>query len=174
MEVKAEDITLGWSDIVRWFERCQATAVSLWNTKGIYFLKALLWVAFILFFTFTDLVVAAALDGVSFNDLFYASQTASIALIVNLGLVVMLVVDLQISTPRHPSRKLLYCVMFAMLLAVLIYLHVKANLAHSLDRFIPLISDPTLSITMFGVYILTITYIKYSTLLPLRPIKNLE
>lgn len=174
MAVEEVNLTKEWAEIVRLAYLGRASVLTLWNSKGIYFFKALLWVAFILFFTFTDLVVAAALDGISFNDSFYASQTASIALIVNLGLVVMLVVDLQISSSRHPSRKLLYSVMFAMLLAVLIYLHVRANLAHSLDRFIPLISAPTLSITMFGMFILTITYIKYSTLVPLRPIKTLE
>lgn len=102
----------------KWSHRCYIKLFAM-NTfilskmKNIYtyissniniFLLGLLWTLFMLFFTYTDLLVAILTKGCSFITEFSKDQCQYISLFVNFGIIVMLVFDCCSSQKKFSAK----------------------------------------------------------------------
>ena len=127
---------------------------------------AVLWLAFMVFFTYTVLLSALIEVDTSFVSTFYEQQSTYLSLLVNMGLVVMLVVDYA-STQIHTISIQSYILPFiAIVLCILIKAHCDCNINGELIKYVKPISYQPLSIIMYIFFIINLFILKVMTLLP--------
>lgn len=120
------------------------------------------------FFTYTELIVALFTSGDTFCPAFHTMQINMVAMLVNLGLVVMLLFDFT-SKHEHIHRGWAWTVVGALMLALFIYFHcvITANKTHQ-GLVFPLSYDD-FSIVMFGIFLVIVfvlkTYVEFDSVI---------
>lgn len=137
-----------------------------WKANWRIFVVALLWVCFIVFFTYTTLLVALVEEQTNFIDSFYQEQAKFVSLFVNFGIVFMLVFDV-VNCKNSTIKSYEYILPFiAMLLCLIIMAHCKIlNIGEGANYVYP-INSRYLSIFAFVLYLFCIWFLKILTLLP--------
>lgn len=138
--------------------------ICIWLSKGSSFIYsnrkplilAFVWTAFILFFTYTTLLVEAVKVNGSFYESFYNSQSQFVAMFVNIGIIIMLLFD------NHAVNKEFhgigyYIPIVAIAICIMILAHCDTYVNKSLDEYIIPISYEKLSVVLFCCFI-TIIY----------------
>lgn len=124
---------------------------------------AFIWLLFMVFFTYTTLVVEMACAEGNFCELFYQEQSRYIALFVNVGIVAMLLFDNHVA--KQPFRGVSYYIPFVSLVFCLIIMaHCEANVNHCLDKYIQPISWEYLSIIAYGCFLFMVYIMKVRAL----------
>lgn len=129
----------------------------------------LVWVLFMCFFTYTDLFAALLVSGDTFAPAFQNLQFRTIALCVNIGLVIMLLFDFTSKNERL-HRSWIWIVIAGFAIAIMIYLHCRlvANQTHT-QLVYPLNCDK-LGIALFAVFLSVIfvmkSYTEFSNAIP--------
>lgn len=131
------------------------------------FFLGLLWTLFILFFTYTDLLVVGLSVNSSFIMEFSKAQCQYVSLFVNFGLVVMLVFDCC-STQKKFSAKSFILPFFAIALCLIILAHSNLYICHKHTLFVRPICSEYFSIFAYILFVITIYILKVITLLPAK------
>lgn len=95
---------------------------------------ALSWVCFMIFFTYTDLLVACVSNDLTLATEFQRMHIRSVSLFVNFGLIIMLLFDYSTKN-KDINRTLVWVIIGGLLLSLSIYVHcgkVAANTHSSL------------------------------------------
>ncbi|ROT07336.1 hypothetical protein EEL33_07240 [Muribaculaceae bacterium Isolate-037 (Harlan)] len=126
---------------------------------------ALGWILFMIFFTYTDLVVALCSAGDTFKPAFQGMHIRMVSLLVNFGFVVMLLFDYS-SKVQQLNRNYVWMSMFALFLALAMFLHcnVVENNEHSGYVF-PLCWDAfsiLLFVVFLGIVFVLKTFVEFS------------
>ncbi|MDE6043395.1 MAG: hypothetical protein K2G07_07640 [Muribaculaceae bacterium] len=145
--------------ICMWLSRVASFIYS--NRKPL--ILAFVWTAFILFFTYTALLVEAVKVNGSFYDSFYKSQSQFVAMFVNIGIIIMLLFD------NHAVNKEFhgigyYIPIVAIAICIMILAHCDTNNNKCLDDYITPISYEKLSVVLFCFFIIIIYCLKARTL----------
>ncbi len=129
--------------------------------QNIHVVLSIAWLILIVFFTYTPLVHFAlkSTANTSFISEYSNHQYCGIALIVNLGLLIMVIFD-YIGANKKVSVKLLVSVLVAVALIIGIYLHVGAYVANTLWQYIYPIKSHSLSIVFHVLFLLIVLSIK--------------
>lgn len=129
---------------------------------------ALAWVLFMMFFTYTALVVELLkIDG-NFVGLFYGEQSRYIALFVNIGLVVMLLFDNHVSLGKKLHGAFYYVPIIGIILSILLMTHCRLVVAEAHKIFVKPISREELSFVIYGFLMLVIYLLKVKSLITER------
>lgn len=129
------------------------------------FALAFLWVCFMVFFTYTDLLVAWVKREVVFLNFFNNAQCQYISLFVNFGLILMLVFDYV--TAKQELTVYSYILPFISIgLCLVILGHARLFVRNELLQYKCPISWPYFSMSIYVVYLTTIYLLKLRTLLP--------
>ncbi len=146
--------------------------IKYWKANCSYIFTALLWVCFMIFFTYTTLIVALIETKTDFIKTFHNEQAGFISLFVNFGIIFMLVFDI-VSVKGNRINKYDYILPFVAIAFCLIVLaHSRICNLNILGNYICLINSPYLSIIAFVLYILCIWLLKTMALLP--PVDNVK
>lgn len=117
-----------------------------------------------LFFTYTPLIhFVFTVTDTTFIEMYCNNQYSGISTFVNLGLLLMLIVDL-ISAKRKPTYPILLGFVVAVLLIFGIYFHTGSYIANELSEYSYPISEQNLSLWLHLTFILILLFIKTETL----------
>lgn len=117
------------------------------------------WVCFMIFFTYTDLLVAIVSKDMTFASEFQSLHIRSVSLFVNIGLIIMLLFDYSAKNTNF-HKSIVWSIMAGLLLSLSIYIHcgkVVTN-AHS-SLYFPLCWDD-FSILLFVILLALLFVIK--------------
>lgn len=131
------------------------------NRKAL--LLGLMWMGFIVFFSYTSLLVELTKANGDFLNLFYNEQSKYIALFVNVGIVIMLLFDNWGAEHRHNSYAF-YISIFAIVLCLIIMAHCDLNISNRLQNYKKPISCECLSVIIHGLFLLLVYILKVNTL----------
>lgn len=128
--------------------------------KSRHYFGAFTWLVLITLFTYTPLVESAlkANDALFVNE-YCNNQQCGIALLVNLGLLVMVIFD-YIGAKKKPTTGLLVLVLLAVFLLFCVFLHASAYVADHLQQYIYPISETYLSIFLHLCFFAILLYFK--------------
>ena len=122
------------------------------------------WLLLMLFFTYTPLIhFIFTVTDTTFIEMYCNNQYSGISTFVNLGLLLMLIVDL-ISAKRKPTYPILLGFVVAVLLIFGIYFHTGSYIANELSEYSYPISEQNLSLWLHLTFILILLFIKIETL----------
>ena len=125
---------------------------------------ALLWMGFMVFFTYTILLLAIVETDTNFKTVFYEQQSSYISLFVNCGLVLMLVLDYVNSHPRSITPCSFVLPFIAIMLCLIIKAHCDSNLKDILGNYMWPISSENLSIVAYTLFLITIISVRRKNL----------
>ena len=140
----------------------------LWADKRSFWL-ALAWVAFICFFTYTELFTASISTDKNFSNQFHEMHVNIISMWVNIGLIVMLMFDY---TAKNETlhRNLFWTATLSMLIPLSIYLHCNLVAGQKHMLYVAPLSWNNLSIFLFVIMLIVIfvikTIVEFSDALP--------
>ena len=123
---------------------------------------AFVWVLFMVFFTYTTLVVELVRTEGDFCELFYQEQSRYIALFVNVGIVIMLLFDNHVANQRFQGYSY-YVPIVALVFCLIIMAHCEANIHDNIQEYVKPISLEYLSIVAYGCFL----FLVYMSLLVL-------
>lgn len=113
---------------------------------------ACMWVIFMVFFTYTDLVYELFLDNGDFCNLFYKTQCEYVSLFVNVGIVIMLLFDNHVSNDKLHGVAY-YLPIVAIVLCLFINAHCSLHIENELTKFVKPISWECLSIITHIIFL---------------------
>lgn len=117
------------------------------------------WVCFMMFFTFTDLVVASVYTDIEFQSVFRGLHIRGISLFVNFGLIIMLLFDYSVKY-KTMSKEVVWTAILGLMLCISIYFHCRKVTANAHSALIyPLCLD-YFSIILFVVFMILLFIIK--------------
>lgn len=126
---------------------------------------AFIWLAFILFFTYSSLFVFVVQTEADLTQLYYNMQCRLLSVFVNFGLLFMLAIDYLISDKNKHSRLLVLC-LACFFIIIGLYGHARYHEMGVLDRFrYPFCTDE-FSFILQTIFILILLYIRYRTTRP--------
>lgn len=131
------------------------------NRKAI--ILALVWTAFLLFFTYTTLLVEAVKVNGSFYELFYKSQSQFVAMFVNIGIIIMLLFDNHAANKEFHGLEY-YIPIIAIAICIMILAHCDTYINNGLDEYIIPISYEKLSFILFCCFLIIIFCLKARSL----------
>ena len=134
-----------------------------------YFGSALIWLAFILFFTYSGLFVIAVQIDANLIQIYYNIQCRLVSVFVNFGLLFMLVIDYLLSDKKKHSRLLVMC-LICFFIIVGLYGHAKFHETGKLDRFVSPFCSDEFSFILQTIFITMLLFIRYRTIIPSRRI----
>lgn len=120
---------------------------------------AISWVCFMIFFTYTDLLVASVSNNLSLTNEFQKLHIRSVSLFVNFGLIIMLLFDYSAKN-KNISNPLLWTIIIGLFLCLSIYFHCckVMNNTHT-DLYFPL-NWENLSLLLFVILMIFLFIIK--------------
>ena len=119
-----------------------------------------------LFFTYTDLIIALVEANTDFIDVFHKKQSGFIALFVNLGIIFMLVFDV-VSNKKMSITTHEYVLPFiAIIISVIIIAHSRVCISNNMENYVFPINSKEMSIYVYAMYVLCVYMLKINTLLP--------
>lgn len=122
----------------------------------------LVWVGFIILFTYTSLLVELTKIEGDFLNLFYNEQSKYISLFVNIGIVIMLMFD-NLSSGKYNNESA-YVSIFAIVLCIIVMAHCDLNINNKLQNFKVPLSCKKLSIGIHILFLLLVYRLKVKTL----------
>ncbi len=143
-----ELVAFTYHTVINWFLKI----VSFFSSNQKPIVLALVWLLFILFFTYTILIVEAVKVSGNFYKLFYTSQSEYIALFVNAGIIIMLLFD------NHAVNKELqgfryYIPYLGLILCIALMAHCRSNVDNQLREYKYPISYEKLSFIIYCCFI---------------------
>lgn len=126
-------------------------------------LLSLAWVLFMVFFTYTALVVELLEKNGDFYKLFYLEQSQYISLFVNVGIVIMLLFDNHLTGNRY-SGPAYYLPLFAILLCLTIKAHCDLNVQDGIKDYIYPICEKRLSVFAYCIFLFMVYILKARSL----------
>ena len=136
---------------------------------------AVLWVCFMFFFTYTDLLVALVDSTTSFMSEFHKTQATYISLFINFGIIFMLVFDYVFANKGKQVSPFLYILPFVCIgMCLIIMVHSNIFNSGELQKYIKPIGCRYLSIYTYIVYLIGVFILKLRVILPPLYIVNKE
>lgn len=155
---------------MNWACKC-LNIMNIWLSNKVSFVLAnrkpiilsFVWISFLLFFTYTTLLVEAIkIDG-NFYSFFYNDQSQYVALFVNIGIIIMLLFDNHAANKEFHGVEY-YIPIIAITLCIVLMAHCDCNINNELHKFITPLSYEKLSIILYCCFIIMIYYLKARSL----------
>ena len=124
--------------------------------------KPLVWLMFIVFFTYTFIFKNIIEEEPSFYKCFCDNMAGHIQMIVNLGIVFFVTIDYT-NAKTIISRWVIYVMLFAVILVILLNGQLSLLGESNSENYIDFIKSPCLSYILFGLFLLSVYSIKLAT-----------
>jgi len=132
-------------------------------SKSRLYLLALLWVLFLVIFTYTPILLSAALIDGSFSQTYFSNQSHFIAFLVNIGLVLMLFFDFHVSR-KTAHNFFIWLMLLGILFSAIIYGHSRIAITNQLEKFVFPFGWQGVSFVFHSLFLVILVFLKERTL----------
>ena len=124
---------------------------------------AVSWMLLLSLFTYTEMACGLLKADIALLDVYTASQTAVIALVVNIGLLFMLVFDFM-GAGKHISNSVVISIMVAVLLSVLVFGASRLHASGQISHYVAFLQNQEVLYGFHLLFLCILTWLKFKSI----------